>query len=168
MCYSIERGYGRDMEYFSSTLYDFMSSVADIYDKICAPCSDERIEFFDNLLRRERKQSILDMSCSTGITCIRLGSLGYKMTGIDFAAGMIRKAKSNAKKNNILNCKFLEADMRSLELKEKYDLVYNNSLIWIDNLEDVSKTIDVVSSVLKENGMFVIDIPRKETLILGS
>ena len=67
--------------------------------------------------------------------------------------------KSNRffKKNNIKNFKLIEADVRDLNIKEKFDVVHSNGLI--EHFEDPGKIIDQHLRITKKNGYTIIAVP---------
>ena len=71
---------------------------------------------------------------------------------------MLEQAKAKASKKG-LNIKFIEADIRSLDLSEKYDLIFIpfNSIHHLYENEDVNKAFKAVKNHLKEDGIFILD-----------
>jgi len=127
---------------FYDNTRDFMTQIAPFYDYICFPCSDERILFFENFKDNNSIKSVLDTACSTGETCYRLYKGGFEVSGLDFSSGMIAQS-----------------------IGRKFDIVYNNSLIWIPTIDYVRQTISSAFDVLNNNGIFIIDIPNSDLFI---
>lgn len=69
------------------------------------------------------KEKIADFGCGIGRHCIEFANRNYNVTGIDFVKSNIEKANLKANENNLVNVKFIEADCRTIELDEKYDLI---------------------------------------------
>ena len=73
---------------------------------------------FLRFLRRD-PSSILDLGCGTGNHAQVLAQRGYKVTGIDASAGMVRVARGKARGQP--NLVFRRADMRRFDLARKFD-----------------------------------------------
>lgn len=150
------------MSSFFQNVEQFMDEIACIYDKICHPSGLYRINFFKHVINKYQfdNAEFLDMSCSTGETCIQLAQNGFKATGIDFSSGMIELCKEKTFKKN-LDCEFAIMDMRNLNFSNKqFDIIFNNSLVWINSLYDVDKVISSVNKLMNQNNIFIIDIPN--------
>jgi SAM-dependent methyltransferase len=63
--------------------------------------------------------SVIDLGCGTGSHAMILAKRGYRVTGIDASAAMLRAARAKAR--NRRNPAFLRADMRSFELGRTFD-----------------------------------------------
>lgn len=61
---------------------------------------------------------VLDAGCGTGRVAIRLSDRGYDVTGADVDDGMLRVARDRAP-----GLRWVTADLASLDLGERYDLV---------------------------------------------
>lgn len=155
------------MNNFFNGIEDFMDKVASIYDKVCHPASIYRINFFENLSYKYHFDNctFLDMSCSTGETCLGLAKKGFKCTGIDFSNGMIEVSNKKLQDTK-LSCKFKVMNMKNLSFKpHDFNIIFNNSLIWLNSLEDVEKVISNVSNLITNNELFIIDIPHHENYL---
>ncbi|WDV48166.1 class I SAM-dependent methyltransferase [Clostridiaceae bacterium M8S5] len=156
------------MSNFFNGIGDFMDSIAYIYDKICHPAGIYRINFFKHLVNKYNlnNPNFLDMSCSTGETCILLAENGFSSTGIDFSEQMINISREKALSKN-LPCEFKVMDMRKLLFEYyNFDIIFNNSLVWIDSLNDVAKVVSTTSDLLTQDNLFVIDIPNHNHFLI--
>ncbi|HUC89404.1 MAG TPA: class I SAM-dependent methyltransferase [Patescibacteria group bacterium] len=54
---------------------------------------DDKINFFVELASRQHAKEIIDLGCGTGLLSYELAKRGYRVTGIEPAAGMIGQAK---------------------------------------------------------------------------
>jgi SAM-dependent methyltransferase len=67
--------------------------------------------------------SALDLGCGTGTNCLALAEAGWRVTGVDFAANAIRRARQKAKKSG-LEADFHVADVTRLDLLNgPFDLI---------------------------------------------
>lgn len=101
------------------------------------------------------KARILDLCCGTGQFAGTLTGLGYRVTGVDGSAEMLRFARENAPK-----AEFVHADARSFRLPGKYAAVISlfdslNHILTIEELTDVFRN---VRAALESDGVFFFDL----------
>lgn len=118
---------------------------------------DEKNKTIEEVLRKYKSKSVLDMACGTGAQVFYLINLGYKVIGSDFSPGLLEIARNKALKQNIA-VKFIDADMRNLQIGE-FDAV-----ITIDNAighlvkNDFNIAISNIYKNLKSGGIYIFDI----------
>jgi SAM-dependent methyltransferase len=61
---------------------------------------------------------LLDLACGTGRHAAEFEKLGWEVTGVDYSPDLLERARANAPQ-----ARFLEADMRELDLREQFDAV---------------------------------------------
>jgi SAM-dependent methyltransferase len=129
---------------------------ANIYDGMNTSLDD--LEFYKRWLPKNKDARILELCCGTGRLTIPIAKDGFHITGVDYTTSMIEKAKVKASKEN-LAIKFIEADIRTLDLPEKYDFIFIpfNSIHHLYKNKDLFKTLSVVKKHLKEGGLFLLD-----------
>lgn len=146
----------------------FMNSIADFYDEICTPCSNERVSFLHDFIVKYlfKGSVILDEACSTGETLTNLNlSDSYKLIGMDLSTGMIRKCIEKTLGSGI---NFIVDDMRYLNhLEGKVDLLYNNSIAWLSHVDEIEKTFRRAYDVLNTGGWMIVDTNNSETFYKG-
>src|SRR5271157_5236492 len=78
------------------------------------------LPILDNLVltKLPKNARILDLCCGTGQMARELKTLGYRVTGIDGSPEMLSYARENAP-----GVEFLQADARSFQLPQKYNVV---------------------------------------------
>ena len=98
---------------------------------------------------------VLDLCCGTGQLIAPLLERGYKVTGLDGSAGMLRFARQNAPEAS-----YIKADARAFRCDEMFDGILSTSasLNHIANLADLECVFDCVRDVLHDGGLFVFDI----------
>ena len=64
---------------------------------------------------------ILELCCGTGRLTIPIAKDGYNIKGVDYTLSMLERAKEKAFQAG-LKIDFIEADIRGLNLEEKFDL----------------------------------------------
>jgi SAM-dependent methyltransferase len=129
---------------------------ANIYDGLNTFLDD--LQFYNKWLPRIKDEKVLELGCGTGRLTIPLAKNGYNITGVDFTSSMLQKAKAKTTKAG-LNIEFIEADMRTLSLSEKFDLIFIpfNSIHHLYKNEDLFNTFKVVKHHLKDGGLFLLD-----------
>ncbi len=134
-----------------SLIYD-----ANIYDGLNTNLAD--LEFYKRWLPQDKNIQVLELCCGTGRLTLPIAKEGYNITGVDYTPSMIEKAKTKAIKEG-LQIEFIEADIRTLDLHKKYDLIFIpfNSIHHLYKNEDLFEALKSVKSHLKENGLFLLD-----------
>jgi len=129
---------------------------ANIYDGMNTNLAD--LEFYKRWLPKNKDANILELCCGTGRLTLPIAEHGYNITGVDYTTSMLEQAKVKAIEKG-LEVEFIEADIRSLDLSEKYDLIFIpfNSIHHLYENEDVNKAFKSVKNHLKEDGVFILD-----------
>lgn len=129
---------------------------ADIYDGFNTALSD--LEFYTRWLPQNKDSRILELCCGTGRLTIPIAKDGYNISGVDYTASMLERAKEKASQAG-LKINFIEADIRTLNLQEKFDLIFLpfNSIHHLYKNEDLFEVLKVVRNHLKEKGLFLLD-----------
>ncbi len=115
----------------------------------------------DMLLKRYKGvtcEKIINYGCGTGKHDIELSKLGYHCTGIDMSQAMIDKAIASAMQEQ-LSIRFVVADVRSYEPKEKYDAVISmfHVMSYQNRNEDLLAALKSARKALDKNGLFIFD-----------
>ena len=96
--------------------------------------------------------SILDAGCGTGENALFFAKRGHKVTGIDFLAEPISRAKKKAAERGLM-ATFLVMDALTLkELPEVFDSVIDSGLFHVFNDDDRQRYVDGLATVLKPDG----------------
>lgn len=139
-----------------------------IYDGMNTHIDD--LQFYKRWLPENKNARVLELCCGTGRLTIPIAQEGYDITGVDFTPSMLEQAKIKASEAG-LDINFIEADIRILNLQEKFDLIFIpfNSIHHLYLNEDLFKALDVVKNHLKEGGMFLFDCfnPNIQIIVKG-
>jgi len=129
---------------------------ANIYDGMNTNLDD--LEFYKRWLPKNKNTQILELCCGTGRLTLPIAKNGYNICGVDYTSSMLEKAKVKAHEAE-LEIEFIEADIRTLNLPEKYELIFIpfNSIHHLYKNEDLFKTLKAVKKHLKEGGLFLFD-----------
>ena len=125
---------------------------ANIYDGLNTFLSD--LQFYKKWLPKNKDAKILELCCGTGRLTIPIAKDGYNICGVDYTSSMLEQAKVKASGVG-LDINFIEADIRTLDLQEKFDLVFIpfNSIHHLYKNEDLFKTLMCVRNHLKEGSL---------------
>lgn len=129
---------------------------ANIYDGLNTSLSD--LPFYKKWLPKNKDAKILELCCGTGRLTLPIATDGYNICGVDYTSSMLEQAKVKASEAG-LEIKFVEADIRTLDLHEKFDLIFIpfNSIHHLYKNEDLFKALKSVENHLKEGGLFLLD-----------
>ena len=105
---------------------------------------------------------VLDLACGPGRHSILFAQKGYKVSAVDLSKNLLAVALNSALKANV-NINFIEADLRNLCIKPKFDLVVNlfTSFGYFENDGENFKLFDRAFYFLDDNGYFVLDFLNK-------
>lgn len=129
---------------------------AKIYDGLNTFLFD--LQFYKKWLPKNKDAKILELCCGTGRLTLPIAKDGYDICGVDYTPSMLEQAKAKAFEDG-LEINFIEADIRTLNLGEKFDIVFIpfNSIHHLYRNEDLRKVLSVVKNHLKEGGLFLLD-----------
>ncbi|MBT8219940.1 MAG: class I SAM-dependent methyltransferase [Bacteroidia bacterium] len=116
------------------------------------------LPFYKKWLPKNKDAHILELCCGTGRLTIPIAKDGYDISGVDHTPSMIEQARVKAAKSGI-DIEFIEADIRTLDLSNKYDLIFIpfNSIHHLYTNEDLFQALNVVKYHLKDEGTFLLD-----------
>ncbi len=129
---------------------------ANIYDGLNTDLVD--LPFYLKWLPKKQEAKILELCCGTGRLTIPIAQAGYRICGVDITPSMLEKAREKATAAN-LAIEFIEADIRELDLPEKYDCIFIpfNSIHHLYQTNDLLKAFQLVKRHLKPGGQFLFD-----------
>jgi ubiquinone/menaquinone biosynthesis C-methylase UbiE len=129
---------------------------ANIYDGMNTQVND--LHFYKRWLPKNKAAKILELCCGTGRLTLPIAREGFDISGVDHTPSMLEKAKVKASEAG-LKTVFIEADIRTLDLPDKYDLIFIpfNSIHHLYENEDLFKTLKAVRRHLKDGGFFLLD-----------
>jgi SAM-dependent methyltransferase len=126
-----------------------------IYDGLNTFLSD--LQFYKKWLPTDKNARILELCCGSGRLTIPIAK-EYNICGVDNSFSMLEQAKLKATKEG-LEIDFIEADIRTLDLPNKYDLIFIpfNSIHHLYQNQDLFDTLNVIKKHLKVDGLFLFD-----------
>jgi ubiquinone/menaquinone biosynthesis C-methylase UbiE len=113
-------------------------------------------------------EPVLELACGSGRLTIPLAREGIKITGMDISEDMLDLAKWKASSSGV-NLRFLQGDMRSFDLGEKFKLIFipAQSLSHLHRLEDVENCFSCVRRHLAEEGRFLVELFNSSVKMLA-
>ncbi len=107
--------------------------------------------------------SILDPGCGTGDNALYFASLGRKVTGVDYLAEPIARAKQKAADRG-LKANFLVMDALALkEIPEVYDNAIDSGLFHCFDDNDRRRYVDALAAAIKPGGrLFLLCFSNEE------
>jgi SAM-dependent methyltransferase len=96
--------------------------------------------------------SVLDVGCGTGENAVFFASRGHKVTGIDFLAEPITRAKKKAVEQGAAVNFFVMNALALKDLPEVFDSVIDSGLFHVFSDEDRKRYVKGLASVLKPGG----------------
>jgi len=135
----------------SAAVYD-----GELYDALNTDASD--LPFYERRCRNAGGP-VLELCCGTGRLTVPLALAGIPITGLDFTASMLDRARRKAAAA-AATCTFVEGDMREFSLEQRFSLVFIpfNSLQNTYTVDDVERVFACVNRHLEPNGTFVFDV----------
>ena len=117
---------------------------------------EKEVKFVDSLIKKSKVngKDLLEMGCGTGSHAVILKKKGYNVTGVDINKEMLKIARKKVK------VKFVQGDMRTFHLKNKFNIVLCLFSTMHYNLDykQLEKTIKNYYRHLKEDGILIFDM----------
>ena len=111
-----------------------------------------------------KSKTVLDAACGTGYgASMMLDAGAKKVVGIDNSAEAIEYCKKNYKKDNL---EFKTEECEKINLDVPFDIVV--SFETIEHLKNQSHFVSEVKRLLKDDGVFIVSTPNKETYPAGN
>lgn len=138
------------------------TELADIYDRVMNHV-DYTVwaEYVSIILERYGilRGHILEIACGTGSLALELHKLGLSITGTDLSHSMLRKAREKYQKAGIPS-RLCVSSMNTLPFDFRFDAVLciYDSINYMTTPGDFIATINGVSDVLRDGGIFVFDV----------
>lgn len=118
-----------------------------------------------DMVRLEPGRAVLDLACGHGRHALELAKRGFgAVTGLDYSSEALEYAARDADAR-ALTVDWVRGDMRSLELTERFDAVFNayNSLFYWDDATHLG-ILRGIHRALRPNGLLWLDVYNRESL----
>lgn len=132
----------------------FYNEISKYYNEIF-PVGDYQIQFLKESIKSDRV-NILDIACGNGGYSKVFANLNHNVTAIDLNESMINLVKKNYKDIDARVLNMLDID----KIDKKFDLIYciGNSLVHLENDEEILEFLIKSSNLLNDNGKLVLQI----------
>lgn len=140
---------------------DVMERICDKFDKKTFESKKESLIFHMNV-PLSLDDIILEVGCGMGRTCKWVAPKVKKYVGVDFISEMIENAKTFNKKFS--NVEFVVNDGKTLSMFDEkiFDKVYSELAFQHMNKPIQKSYVNEIYRVLKNNGVFYVQLPRME------
>lgn len=132
---------------------------AETYDTVVSDWPGE-FAFYQDLASEvhSRGQPVLEIACGTGRIAIRLAQAGIQVVGLDISPAMLSVARR--KSAGLGNIRWVQGDMRSFELEERFGLVLipGHSFQNILTADDQVKTLRAIHRHLLPGSRLVVHV----------
>jgi ubiquinone/menaquinone biosynthesis C-methylase UbiE len=127
----------------------------------------KEVEFICRALNLTKKIKILDLACGPGRHAVELAKKRFNVTCLDFNRQFLDFAKRLAKQNKV-SLRVVQSDMGVIPYKNEFDAVINifSSFGYFKKEKENLKVLKAVSKALKLNGLFLLDLPNKNWLLV--
>ena len=135
------------------------SAFAAGYDRMMGDVDyDGWANYIDGFLKEAGARTVLECACGTGSLTVRLGRMGYTMTGSDLSEDMLMIARQKALNAGLRFLPFIRQDMRRIALHKPVDAVISacdgvNYLL--DGAEDF---FQAAVDTLRPGGLLLFDV----------
>lgn len=118
--------------------------------------TEKELHFLEEILKRYKKKTILDVGCGTGRHVIGLVKRGFDAYGLDKSKEMITIAKN---KINDGEKRFFVKDMRKISSDKRFDVILSmfTTFAYLTNPEDILTTLKNFYKILDKKGILLLD-----------
>jgi len=142
----------------------FYEEFSKYYD-IVFPLGEAQLRFINK--RAKDKKKILDLAAGTGNYSIALAKEGYEVTAVDLDSEMVKNIEEKANKEEV-KVTAIAMDMKEIDkIGSKFDLIFciGNSLVHLDNKDEIKKVINKLYNLLNKDGVLIIQIINYDRII---
>lgn len=139
-------------------------------DYITADCQPNTLvesRFIKEALSLKKGMNLIDTACGYGRHMLPLLKKNINVVGCDLSGIMLTEARKKLISAGFKNPMLVNCDNRTLPFGESFDCACNmfNSFGYFDSEEDNFKVLKSVASVLKPEGLFLLDLTNRDYMI---
>lgn len=140
------------------------SELARVYHEMYQSIFDYREEFrfYDRLLKKYNKSSVLEIGCGSGNLAPYFLEAGYDYVGLDLYREMLEVGREHCPQ-----AEFIQGDMRSLDLSRTFSsiIITGRSFAYLTTNRDVMSALASIHKTLEQEGILIFDNFRAEEII---
>ncbi|MDQ1352107.1 MAG: hypothetical protein QG657_2413, partial [Acidobacteriota bacterium] len=140
------------------------SELAHVYHEMYQAIFDyeKEFQFYDGLLSKYGRRSILEIGCGTGNLAPYFLKAGYEYTGLDLYDEMLQIARQNHPEAS-----FVQGDMRDLHFMQAFEavIITGRSFCYMTTNKDVMNALKSIYVTLKEDGLLIFDSFKADELL---
>jgi ubiquinone/menaquinone biosynthesis C-methylase UbiE len=147
----------------------FDETFVEIYRDFLTPQRTEHeVEGLREMVPMRPGAEILDLACGWGRHSVALARAGFQVTGLDFSAPLLARARKRAQAAN-LSAEFVQGDMRRIPWTDRFELVISlySSLGYFLTDQDDLQVLRGVRDALKPGGVFVLESMHRDHVMGG-
>ncbi|UCE29098.1 MAG: methyltransferase domain-containing protein [Candidatus Bathyarchaeota archaeon] len=135
------------------------NDAANVYDAQYAEEQDEKIKAILNEISPQPNNIILDIGCGTGLLFKHLSNSKGLLVGLDTSLGILKRAKTRAKRHSNIVVIRAEADYTPFRNK-----TFNNifAITLLQNMPNPKTTLREIKRISKHNATIAITALKKE------
>ncbi len=129
------------------------------------------VPFYLAHLPKKKRHKVLELACGTGRAAIPIAQAGHRVTGVDYAADMLKIAKFKRDSVGLTerDLRLVKANLLKLNLNETFDdiCIFFNSFLSFTTLDEQDRVLANITKHLKPKGVFWIDIFNPDLQLLA-
>jgi SAM-dependent methyltransferase len=149
--------------------YVYDDRAAQSYD-LAVPVEQGEIDFHLGLAREAEAAGLrtLELACGTGRVAVPLAAAGVRIVGVDSSPSMLARARD--KSAGIANAEWVQGDMRSFDLGEKFGLIFITAGTFqlLLETEDQLACLRCVREHLAPGGRFAFNVEGPDIVMMAS
>ena len=127
------------------------------YDALSAGNVDAENCLIEEVLKKHKVQTVLDLTCGTGSQVFWLARRGFKVTGSDFSPALLKIAQDKALREKI-DVLLIEGDMRTIKVGNFDAVITIFNAVGHLTKADFEVAMKNIYDNLKDGGLYVFDI----------
>lgn len=137
--------------------HDFFQGLAVDFWVAVAPSAAADLPFLESIFGGPGDRDILDVACGAGRHSIPLARRGYGVTGVDYSASILKKARRRAESEQV-SIAWHRGDMRELPWRDRFDgaLCFGNSFGYCDRV-GTRAFVRALADSVKPGAAFVLE-----------
>jgi SAM-dependent methyltransferase len=132
------------------------TSLADVYDAMYRTFInyDDEFKLYSEILKNSQCNDVLEIGCGSGNLAGKFIENGFRYCGLDLSDEMLAIAKKNYPQG-----KFVRADVRNLNLKDKFQsaVITGRTISYLLSNKDVHDSFVSINKHLKSKGILCFD-----------